>query len=65
MTIGPEAARLLLEAGGLAAEDERCQELAPYIADALRGAATLSELDAVVGDAAAAGPPWGGDVDDG
>ncbi len=45
MKIDAETARVLLETGGLAVNAERAERVAPYVADALRGAAALAELD--------------------
>lgn len=63
-TSGVDAAAVetLARAAGLRLERQRAEIVAPFVTDALRADAALARLD--MGDAAAAGPPWGGDADD-
>ncbi|RDD61087.1 hypothetical protein [Ferruginivarius sediminum] len=62
MEIDGETACRLAAIGGLELDRTRGERVAPFVSDALRGAFALARLD--MGDAGAAGPPWGGDVPD-
>ncbi len=52
----------LARAAGLRLERQRAEIVAPFVTDALRADAALARLN--MDDAAAAGPPWGGDPED-
>lgn len=62
MKIDADTARVLVEAGGLVVDAKRAERIAPYVAEALHGAAALAGLE--MGTVAAAGAPWGGGATD-
>lgn len=57
------AVHTLARAAGLALDKQRARIVAPFVADTLRADAALARLD--MGDAPAAGMPWGRGHDDG
>lgn len=57
------AVQTLARAAGLALDKQRARIVAPFVTDTLRADAALARLD--MGDAPAAGVPWGRDHDDG
>lgn len=62
MKIDADTARALAEVGGLTVDAERAERIAPYVADMLRSAAALAELEMDL--ATTAGPPWGAGAPD-